>query len=128
MRTKNEILAALVGTITKENEVIVKVEVEAIVPLHLNHSTPNEVVIDPVDMAKLMVAVQPKVVVGTLHSHPECEVIALSPLDIKAAEEWGEVVSGILTYWTPEGSKRRVARYDWYYGAKPLNVELLEGG
>jgi len=115
-------MVALIGTVVKENDTITKVVVEDLVYLPLLESTPDVCRWDTKDLAQLMIAVQPLAVVGTLHSHPACDVVALSPQDVAVAEAYGEIISGIFTWWQPEGGRKR-SRVDWYSGVKAVNVK-----
>lgn len=110
----------MVGTILKENDVIVGVVVEDLAYPKIDTS-PDGLEWEFMDMVKLQALVHPKVVVGTIHSHPDCPP-HISKQDILDAVKWGEVISGVFSYWTPEGNTRRRTSLDFYQGLKPINI------
>lgn len=122
LATKNEILAALVGTITKENDRISGITVDDIVYLPTLESSPENVSWNLLDLAKLQIHCQPKVVIGSLHSHPNYEGIAISREDIECSRAYGETIFGVYTYWKDRGAKRRTASLDWYFGPNCVHL------
>lgn len=126
LRAKNEILAALIGTIVRENETITRVIVEDLVyPPARAGATLDEVSFSLEDIARMAFAVKPRVVIGTLHSHPNLEYTGLSKEDIDVAASLGETIFGVFTYWTPEGRKRRETSLDFYMGVKGVTFTLV---
>lgn len=117
-------LAFLIGTITKENDNVVCVTVEDL------YYPPQEAGEDyvswqPNDIVRLQAKVLPRAILGSIHSHPNCEP-HLSVEDIKTAEQFGDTVVGVFSYWKPtEDSRRRVTSLDFYYGARMLECRIL---
>ena len=124
LRNKNEILGALVGNVTRENDRVTRVEVDEIFYPRLETSTPEACQWNLLDLTKHQIRVQPRVVIGSIHSHPNTPWIGLSKDDLASAEFYGEIVFGVLTWWKPEG-KRREAELDFYCQGKPIKYELL---
>lgn len=122
LATQNEILAFLVGSITKENEKIVKITVKDIVYPDIE-SAGNYVTWNMNDLIRVSVSVQPDQVIGTLHSHPDDEP-HISKADIETGQKSGELVSGIFSYW--KAGRRRRTSFDFYYGAKILKYGNIE--
>lgn len=120
LTSPDEILAFLVGSITKENDTITKITIKDIIYPDIE-SDSGYVSWDLNDMIKIQVQVQPDQVLGTIHSHPD-EEPHISKADIETAEKYGELVSGIFSYWKA-GSRRRTS-LDFYYGAKLLRVKV----
>jgi len=123
LATEDEILAFLVGSITKENDQITKITVRDIVYPNLEEYGANYVTYDVHDLIRVQLQFQPDQVIGTLHSHPD-EEPHISKEDIITAERSGELVSGIFSYWKA-GSRRRTS-FDFYYGAKILKYGNIE--
>lgn len=121
LATEDEVLAFLVGSITKENDVITKIVVKDLVYPKVD-ATPDGVTWDMNDMIRLQVQVQPDMILGTVHSHPD-ESPHISKADIETAEANGELVSGIFSYWKVD--QRRRTSLDFYYGAKILRAKLI---
>jgi len=117
LASSDEILAFLVGSITKENDAITKITVKEIVYPTIEDYGANYVTYDVNDLIRVQIQVQPDQVIGTLHSHPD-EEPHISKEDIITAEKSGELVMGIFSYWKA-GSRRRTS-FDFYYGARIL--------
>lgn len=112
LASSDEILAFLVGSITKENDTITRITVREIVYPTIEAGA-NYVTYDVNDLIRVQVQVHPDHVLGTLHSHPD-EEPHISKEDVVTAEKTGELVSGIFSYWKA-GSRRRTS-FDFYYG------------
>jgi len=69
--------------------------------------------------------VRPRVILGSIHSHPNTPWIGLSKEDLAAAEYYGEVVFGVLTWWKPSDRKKRETELDFYCEGKPIKYEVL---
>lgn len=125
LRTSNEILAALVGTITRENDRITRVVVEEIFYPRLDESSPEGCAWNLLDLAKHQIRVQPRVIVGSIHSHPYVDYIGLSRDDLETAEHYGEIVFGVFTYWKPADKRNRETSLDFYCQGKPIKFEVI---
>jgi len=121
LTSQDEILAFLVGSITRENDTITKIVVKDLVYPDVQAAS-GYVTWDLNDMIKIQVQVQPDQILGTLHSHPD-EEPHISKADVETAVKYGELVSGIFSYWRV-GSRRRTS-FDWYHGAVLLKSRLL---
>lgn len=109
-------LAVLVGSLLRRNEVLEEIRVEDLVYV-AQAATHGSVSYNPQDIIKLQAHILPLVVLGTLHSHPGCPP-HISKEDLDSAERGGETLFGIYSYWQA-GAKRR-SSLDWYYGAQRL--------
>lgn len=124
LKSKNEVLAFLIGTITKENDTIVCINVEELFYPPQVAGT-NYVEWRPNDIVRLQAQVLPRAVVGTIHSHPNYEP-HISREDIRSSEQFGDVVCGIFSYWRPvPAARRRVTSLDWYYNCKMLECKIV---
>lgn len=123
LASPDEILAFLVGSITKENDVITKIKVHDIVYPNIEEYGANYVTYDVNDLIRVQLQVQPDQVIGTIHSHPD-EEPHISKEDIITAEKTGELVMGIFSYWKT-GARRRTS-FDFYYGARILKYGNVE--
>ena len=124
LRTENEILAALVGTVTRENERVTRVQVEDLYYPLLIASSAEECNWSLSDLAKHQIRIYPKAIIGSIHSHPNTETIHISPDDLKSAAELQEIVFGVLTWWKPEGQRRETS-LDFYCQGKAIKYQLL---
>jgi proteasome lid subunit RPN8/RPN11 len=122
LATEDEILAFLVGSITKENDTITKITVRDIVYPDIE-AAGNYVTWDMNDLIRVSVQVQPDQVIGTIHSHPD-EEPHISKADIETGQKNGELVSGIFSYWRV--NSRRRTSFDFYYGAKILKYGNID--
>lgn len=125
LRTPNEILAVLTGTVTRENDRIIKVQVEDLYYPILITSTGEECNYTLAHLATHQIRIYPKAIIGTLHSHPNTNIIHISPNDLAGAEEIQEIVFGVLTWWLPEDAKRRETSLDFYCQGKAIKYTLL---
>jgi proteasome lid subunit RPN8/RPN11 len=119
------VFAVLVGTIVKENDTITEIRVEDIdyPPTIADH---HSVEWNATDVLRLQVAVLPRQVVGTLHSHPGYDP-HISKQDIASSYAFGEVVMGIFSWWKESTEdKIRQTSFDWYCGIRPLEVGIVE--
>lgn len=119
--SSHEVLAFLIGTITKENDKIVAVAVESL------YYPPQDkgrdyVEWNPTDVVRLQAQILPKAIVGTLHSHPSAAP-HLSREDIQTADQFGEIISGVYSYWKVDG--RRRTSLDWYYGLHTIRHKVV---
>lgn len=80
-------------------------------------ATEGMVMYDSAEVVQMacLAANQGQQVLGTIHSHPDYEP-HISKEDIISAKY--EILFGILSYWTPDGSRRRRVSVDWYYQGK----------
>jgi len=122
LATEDEILAFLVGSITRENDQITKITVRDLVYPDIE-AAGNYVTWDMNDLIRVSVSVQPDQVIGTIHSHPD-EEPHISKADIETGQKNGELVMGIFSYWKA-GSRRRTS-FDFYYGAKILKYGSID--
>ena len=125
LRTSNEILGALVGTITRENDIITRVLVEDIFYPRLDESTPENCAWNLLDLAKHQIRVQPKVILGSIHSHPYVDYVGLSREDLECADHYGEIVFGVFTYWKAKDKRNRETSLDFYCQGKPIKYEIV---
>jgi len=121
LRSKHEVLAFLVGSITKENDVITSITVEEL------YYPPQEagrayVSWNPNDVVRLQAQILPRAVIGTLHSHPGYEP-HISRADIQTSGDFGDVISGIYSWWGGSNSTKRMTDLTFYYGVKILDYE-----
>lgn len=123
LANEDEIVAFLVGSIIKENDVVTKIVIADLVypDIMPDDSSGDYVTWDVNDMVKIAAKVQPLQILGTVHSHPD-EEPHISKADIETAEKYGELISGIFSYWKA-GSRRRTS-LDFYYGARLLKAKL----
>lgn len=122
LASPDEILAFLVGSITKENDTITRIVVRDLVYPDIE-SAGNYVTWDMNDLIRVSVQVQPDQVIGTIHSHPDMEP-HISKEDIETGQKNGELVMGIFSYWKP-GTRRKTS-FDFYYGAKILKYGNID--
>jgi len=120
LRSRHEVLAFLIGSITKENDVITSITVEEL------YYPPQEagkayVSWNPNDVVRLQAKILPRHIVGTIHSHPGYEP-HISRDDIATSEHFGDVISGIYSWWRNSNSTKRLTDLTFYYGAKILDV------
>lgn len=123
LASEDEILAFLIGSVTKENDVVTKIVIAdlAYPDIKPEDASGDFVTWDVNDMVKIAAKVQPLQILGTVHSHPN-EEPHISKADIVTAQKYGELVSGIFSYW--KVNSRRRTSLDFYYGAKLLNAKL----
>lgn len=119
LRTPNEVLAVMVGTVVKENDRITRVVVEDLVYPAVA-AEPGWVEWNPAAIARLAIAVAPRAVIGSLHSHPNVEYPGLSREDVETSASAEEILFGVFTYW---GEGRRKTSLDFYMGAKTVSFE-----
>lgn len=120
LRTDNEVLAACVGTVSRQGNHVTKVVIEDLAYPMQATATPDQCAWDLLRLAELQIAVQPKQIVGSLHSHPNEEVIHRSAEDVESAFTLGEVIYGIFTWAKVKGGKRRRTDLSWYWGQTKL--------
>ncbi len=110
------------GSITKENDRITKITVVDLKYPKIEGADGYYVTWDINDMIRIQVEAQPNQILGTIHSHPNDEP-HISKADIETAEKYGEVVSGIFSYWG--SGRRRRTSLDLYYGPKILAYRTI---
>lgn len=120
LASPNEVLGLLVGTTLKENDKLVEIRITDIIYPPVQ-STADEVVWNPQHIIRLQVQVLPFQILGTIHSHPNCEP-GLSKEDLVSAREYEETISGVFSYWVPKGGVRRKSSLDFYCGNQPVEV------
>lgn len=118
LRSKHEVLAFLIGSITKENDVITSITVEELY-YPPQETGKNYVSWNPNDVVRLQAQILPRHIVGTLHSHPGYEP-HISKDDVATSECFGDVISGIYSWWRSDNSTKRLTDLTFYYGAKVL--------
>lgn len=102
-----------------------RISIEEIFYPRLEESTPEACRWNLLDLAKHQIRVQPKVVLGSIHSHPNVDYIGLSKDDLDTAEAYDELVFGVFTYWHRTGEKRSKTSLDFYCQGKPIKFELV---
>ena len=125
MASNKELLVFLVGKVIKENEQITEVVVEeAIYPPQRSSNRSVEDLWSVNDVVRLQVKILPLQIVGTIHSHPNCEP-HLSKADIEGAAKIGEAIFGVLSWWK-NGARRR-SDLTFYSGAKTVTYDIIDG-
>lgn len=119
LATQNELLAILVGTTIVKGGKLTDIVVTDVVYPRQTVASPDECDWNILDIAKLCIAVQPKEVLGSLHSHPNTNFVGLSPEDVETAKAYGEIIFGVFTYWKRPGGRRGTS-LDWYAGLQKL--------
>lgn len=120
LRSKHEVLAFLIGSITKENDVITSITIEEL------YYPPQEagrayVSWNPNDVVRLQAQILPRHVIGTLHSHPGFEP-HISKDDVATSQHFGDVISGVYSWWYSNNSTKRLTDLTFYYGATIIEV------
>ena len=106
LRTKNEILAYLIGEVWNDKKGGMKcAHIYELYYPELAVSNPDEV--RPSECA-------PRGSIGTIHSHPEIGTLGPSLDDIHSAILEGEKIYGIYSYFTREKGQRTIARTQWF--------------